>query len=284
MTHRPAPLRDPFLLRGPAAVSFSGGRTSAYMLWRILQAHGGELPRDVVVIFANTGKEMPQTLNFVFDCGERWGVPITWVEYVDHDEAAQRWRIVDYADASRAGEPFAALIRRKKMLPNVVARFCTADLKIRSMHRMLKATLGWNEWTEAVGLRADEMHRVSRIKASNEGKRDVVCPLATAGITKRDVAAFWERQNFDLQLPNINGRTPHGNCDLCFLKPLATVRAIMRDIPGSADWSVEQERLTGARWRKDWPPYGQIAQNVEASADLFADDPRATDCFCNGDT
>jgi 3'-phosphoadenosine 5'-phosphosulfate sulfotransferase (PAPS reductase)/FAD synthetase len=284
MTHRPAPLRDPFLLRKPAIVSFSGGRTSAYMLWRIIQAYGGELPDDVLVIFANTGKEMQQTLDFVRDCGERWGVAITWVEYADHDEVAQRWRVTDYADASRAGEPFAALIRRKKMPPNVVARFCTADLKIRSMHRMLKATLGWDEWTEAVGLRADEMHRVVRIKASNEGKRDVACPLADAGITKRDVADFWSRQNFDLQLPNINGRTPHGNCDLCFLKPLTTVRAIMRDIPGSADWWVEQERRTGARWRKDWPPYEQIANNVEASADLFAEDGRATDCFCNGDS
>lgn len=277
-------MNDPFFIKGPAVISFSGGRTSAYMLWRILRAHYGRLPDDVLVLFANTGKEMPQTLNFVRDCGERWGVPITWVEYADHDEVRQRWRVVTYGTASRNGEPFAALIRRKKMLPNVVARFCTADLKIRAMHRMLKAMHGWTEWTETVGLRADEMHRVASIKASNEGLRDVVCPLATAGVTKRDVAAFWARQNFDLTLPNVNGRTPHGNCDLCFLEPIATVRAIMRDIPGAADWWVEQESLTGARWRKDWPPYSQIAANVEASADLFAEDGRATDCFCNGDS
>lgn len=274
---------------GPAVVSFSGGRTSAYMLWRILQAHGGELPPDVLVVFANTGKEMPQTLDFVRDCSERWRVPITWVEYADHDEVAQRWRVVTYETASRNGEPFAALIRRKKMLPNVTMRFCTADLKIRAMHRMLRATRGWTEWTEAVGLRADEMHRVASIMRSNEGSRDVVCPLAKAGVTKADVAEFWSRQNFDLELPNINGRTPHGNCDLCFLKPIATVRAIMRDTPSAADWWVEQERLlthrgAAGRWRLDWPPYAQIAANVEASADLFAEDGRATECFCNGDT
>lgn len=277
-------MNDPFLINGPAVISFSGGRTSAYMLWRILRAHHGRLPEDVLVLFANTGKEMPQTLHFVRDCGERWGVSITWVEYADHDEVPQRWRVVSYETASRNGEPFAALILRKKTLPNVVARFCTADLKIRAMHRMLKATRGWPEWTEAIGLRADEMHRVTRIKASREGLRDVVCPLATAGVTKRDVSAFWLRQNFDLTLPNVNGRTPHGNCNLCFLKPIATVRAIMRDIPGSADWWVEQERLVGAKWRNDWPPYSEIAANVEASADLFAEDGRATDCFCNGDS
>lgn len=44
------------------------------MLWRILQAHGGTLPDDIVVCFANTGREMPATLDFVRDIGERWDV------------------------------------------------------------------------------------------------------------------------------------------------------------------------------------------------------------------
>lgn len=276
--------RDPFRIDGPAVISFSGGRTSAYMLWRIIHAHGGKLPEDVVVAFANTGKEMGQTLDFVGDCESRWSVPILWVEYAHHAEVARRWRIVTYETASRSGEPFAALIESKSFLPNPVARFCTTDLKIRSIARAIKSIHGWTGWTDFVGLRADEMHRVARIKAGRERARDVECPLAGAGITKREVSEFWKRQNFDLGLANIAGRTPHGNCDLCFLKPLASIRAIMRDVPGAADWWIEQERLTGARWRKDWPPYSEIAANVDASADLFAEDGRATDCFCTGDT
>lgn len=291
-------VRDPFRIDGPAVISFSGGRTSAYMLWRVIQAHGGELPSDVVVAFANTGKEMGETLDFVGDCESRWGVPIMWVEYADHDEPAQRWRIVNYETASREGGPFAALIRRKKMLPNVVMRFCTTELKIRPIAYAIKDRTGWREWTDVIGLRADEMHRVARVKASPANRREIECPLAADGITKRDVADFWSRQNFDLGLANVNGRTPHGNCDLCFLKPIASIRAIMRDVPGSADWWIEQERryaefqtaagypghAANSRWRKDWPPYSEIAANVEASADLFAEDGRATDCFCNGDT
>jgi hypothetical protein len=50
------PGRNPFLIDEPTVISFSGGRTSAYMLWRVLEANGG-LPEDAIVCFANTGKE-----------------------------------------------------------------------------------------------------------------------------------------------------------------------------------------------------------------------------------
>lgn len=87
------------------------------MLRLILDAHDGKLPDDVHVLFANTGKEMPETLDFVRECEVRWDAPITWLEYVDHDEPQQRWREVTYETASRNGEPFEALIARKQYLP-----------------------------------------------------------------------------------------------------------------------------------------------------------------------
>ena len=45
-------------------ISFSGGRTSGYMLYKILEANNG-LPSNAKVIFTNTGREMEQTLDFV---------------------------------------------------------------------------------------------------------------------------------------------------------------------------------------------------------------------------
>ena len=45
-------------------ISFSGGRTSAFMLHHILEANNG-LPDNALVCFQNTGREMPQTLAFV---------------------------------------------------------------------------------------------------------------------------------------------------------------------------------------------------------------------------
>ena len=50
-------MNDPFKIIEPTVISFSGGRTSAYMLWRVLQSNNGKLPEDAIVCFANTGKE-----------------------------------------------------------------------------------------------------------------------------------------------------------------------------------------------------------------------------------
>lgn len=205
-------MTDPFKIDSPTCISFSGGRTSAYMLWRVLEAHYMSLPPEAVVCFANTGKEDEATLRFVQDCSERWNVPITWLEYAEVD-----YTIVNFETASRNGEPFEALIRKRNYLPNPVTRFCTSELKIRPIGRYLLSLGMADTKTEAenmsmIGMRADEQRRAAKIQDKSR------IPLVTAGITKEDVGAFWRAQPFDLGLPNNNGVTMHGNCDLCFLK------------------------------------------------------------------
>ena len=71
---------NPYFTKGATCLSFSGGRTSAYMLYKTLEAHDGVLPEETFVAFANTGMEHPATLDFVRDCGEQWGVDIVWLE------------------------------------------------------------------------------------------------------------------------------------------------------------------------------------------------------------
>ena len=50
-------MSNPYKIPEPALISFSGGRTSGFMLWKILQAYNGKLPEDIWVVFANTGKK-----------------------------------------------------------------------------------------------------------------------------------------------------------------------------------------------------------------------------------
>ena len=118
-------IHDPYRIPRPAVISFSGGRTSGYMLAHIVAAYGGTLPDDIAVVFANTGLEHLATLDFVDICSKAWGVDIAWVEY-DWD-APHRTRIVDHRGASRGGEPYAALIDRKGFAPSVGIRFCTGS-------------------------------------------------------------------------------------------------------------------------------------------------------------
>ena len=83
---------NPYRISGPTILSYSGGRTSAFMLWQYLEAHGGRLPPDTHVCFANTGCEHPDTLAFVHTCSLYWAVPIVWLEY-DGDHYVERRRV-----------------------------------------------------------------------------------------------------------------------------------------------------------------------------------------------
>jgi hypothetical protein len=233
---------NPYLLPdGHVSIAFSGGRTSAFMLHRILEANGG-LPDRCEVTFQNTGREMPQTLDFVAEVGRRWGVEITWLEYRAEKPL---FAVVGYQGASRNGEPFEALIRRKKAVPNVAQKWCSAELKSRTAKRYLVAK-GWRRWTNFVGFRADEPHR----DAFPDNRATAALPLRLAGVTQDDVAAFWRAQPFDLALPVVNGVTIGGNCDGCFLKSEQYIAAFSRDFPALAGWWERLEDFTGHTFSK----------------------------------
>jgi 3'-phosphoadenosine 5'-phosphosulfate sulfotransferase (PAPS reductase)/FAD synthetase len=283
---------DPFKIDSRTAISMSGGRTSAYMLWRVLQSNGG-LPDGVEVCFANTGKEMEETLEFVRAIEVNWNVPIRWIEYRDDD---QGYALVNFETASRNGEPFKAIVQKRNYLPNPVTRFCTVELKIRAMHKHLKS-LGWKDkdsdgWEQMVGIRADEQRRVAKIRARpspETSKETMILPLADAGITKKMVGDFWKSQPFDLGLFNNNGQTMHGNCDLCFLKGANQVFTLIKEKPERAIWWASMESLSlslsskpsGAVFRSDRPSYQQMHDYALDQDDMFDDaEDESIACFC----
>ena len=275
-------MSDPFKITEPTCISFSGGRTSAYMLWRVLQANGGKLPAEAVACFANTGKEDEATLRFVQRVSDEWAVPIVWLEFRDTED---RFEVVSFETASRNGEPFEALIRKRNYLPNPVTRFCTIDLKIRPIGRYL-LSIGMAETkTEAenmsmIGMRADEQRRAAKIADKSR------IPLTKIGITKQDVGDFWRAQPFDLELPNMNGVTMHGNCDLCFLKGGAQILSLIQEKPERAVWWAKMENTSlaskpsGAVFRSDRPSYAQMAEFAADQGDMFDPSEEAIACFC----
>lgn len=273
---------NPYRIEGPALISFSGGRTSAYMLFMILLAWGGNLPSNVYVVFANTGKEREETLRFVYECSIRWGVHIIWLERVSGGGFVE----VGYNSASRLGEPFAQLIREKSYLPNAVTRFCTVELKIRVM-RDFARSIGFETWNNVIGLRYDEGLRVMKALARNdEGKErfKAIMPMAKAKATKRGhVMPFWFGpdairvpqiipafeflpQGFDLGLQDADG-----NCDMCFLKAAKKLERIIRNNPGIENWWIQQEIVGKGRFVTEYS-YADLGNYVRKSPELFLED------------
>ena len=251
-------------------ISFSGGRSSAYMTDRLLK----ELPMsDVIVCFANTGKEEPETLDFVHECDCHWNGVVRWLEY----DPVERFRQVTYNTASGKGEPFTALIEKRHYLPNVVTRFCTQDLKVRVIKRFMMS-LGHLHWTNAIGIRYDEPRRWAKTRAIGEKERwETWLPLVDWRVTKAQVLDYWRTMPFDLKL-----RHYQGNCDLCFLKGKNKVKRILTDHPEKADWWMEQEGKIGGTFRKGFS-LADLMDLMRRAPTLFDYEDPDIDCFCNAD-
>ena len=116
-----AALPNLFHLELPAVVACSGGRTSGFMLRRILDAHGGQ-PDDLKVVFCNTGLEHAATYEFLREMAGRWDVAIDWIEYTLDDVGEHDFKAVNFETAARDGEPFTQLIEKKGYLPNPAGR------------------------------------------------------------------------------------------------------------------------------------------------------------------
>jgi len=110
-----------------------------------------------------------------------------------------------------------------------------------------------------------------------------------AGVTKADVGSFWKSHSFDLKLPNNNGVTMHGNCDLCFLKPAHQIQSLIQEKPDRALWWIKMEAHAnssnktygdGAKFRKDRPSYAEMHKFALAQTDMFDKDEEAIACFC----
>jgi 3'-phosphoadenosine 5'-phosphosulfate sulfotransferase (PAPS reductase)/FAD synthetase len=299
---------DPFRVPRPCVMSFSGGRTSGYLLWRVLQAHGGTLPEDVRPVFLNTGRERPETLDFVARCEREWNVNVTWLEY--RTKAKHKVVQVDYGTASRDGEPFAELIIAKQHLPNVMSRYCTTWLKVKPNNRWARHTLGWGDgYFNTIGLRYDEPRRLEKLRRSlarypkhltvetlfgpakqknpmwaeppPPGEKPIV-PLALARVTSGEVMEFWQGMRGGLGLEawlalpkaerpgwDLELMPDEGNCDLCFLKgPLKLVKLIQAR-PELADWWRRVEAETKARAKK--PSGARFIKNPRHSYDRLAE-------------
>jgi hypothetical protein len=213
-------------------VTFSGGKTSAYMSKLLLDNWSEQY--EMIFIFANTGQEREETLVFVKQCDDYFKLNLVWVEadVVTENGAGTRHKIVNFETASRNGKPFEQVIE-KYGISNQSYPHCTRELKISPINHYIKS-IGWVDYEKAVGIRADEKHRY-------RDKPKYIYPLILPfNIDKTQVNAFWESMPF-----NLNLKAHEGNCAWCWKKSKAKHFALIRDNPQIYDFPRRMEEKYG---------------------------------------
>lgn len=222
------------------SISFSGGRTSAVMTKLLWDKHAAT--HEIAITFANTGCEHDATLDFVHACEQHFGWPVVWLE-ADVDPRPGKGvshKVVDYATASRNGEPFEAAVAKYGIF-NPTSKSCTTKLKQLVMESYLR-TQGFLRgrslnYKTAIGIRADEMDRMS----SQADKQGLIYPLVEWGYTKRDVALEIKTWPFDLGIPGDH----YGNCVWCWKKSFRKLLTLAKEDPSAFDFPRRMEAKYG---------------------------------------
>ncbi len=211
-------------------ISFSGGRTSAFMTKYILDNWSENY--NIIVVFANTGREFEQTLEFVNECDKRWNFNTVWIEAETNPiyKKGVSAKVVNFKTASRNGEPFENMIK-KHGIPNVRMAICTRELKSYAIKAYARQ-IGFKKYKTAIGIRADEIDRIN----PNHEKKGFIYPLVSLGTTKPIVNDFWINNDFDLQLKGYEG-----NCDFCFKKSLRKLLTLTIERPEKLIWWEQME-------------------------------------------
>jgi predicted phosphoadenosine phosphosulfate sulfurtransferase len=220
-------------------VSFSGGETSSYMSYMIKKHYADT--HELKFIFANTGEEREETLEFVQQCDEYFGLNVIWVEadVMPGMGNGTKAKVVDFNSASRNGEPFEEAIK-KYGIPNQSFPLCSRVLKkeaIEAYQRQIKWRDRKKKPITAIGYRIDEAERAS----TNAKKDRLWYPLIDEWPThKVEINKFWGEQPFRLNL-----KSWEGNCKWCWKKSFKKLAAIAVTNPKVFDFPRRMEEKYG---------------------------------------
>lgn len=213
----------------PIVVSFSGGRSSAFMVLMFeMNKHLKGLKKHYV--FANTGREVEDTLIFIKYFSRWLDIDLTMIEAVVHfnQRKSSTHKVCTFGELSRNGEPFIEMVK-KYGLPNIAFPHCTRELKINPIRSFIRTDLGLGKDSciQALGMRFDESKRITKHES-------LIYPLFDFGITKSMVNEFWNHEQVSRYTLNIEEF--EGNCDLCFKKSWSKLKLMARKNPASVLW------------------------------------------------
>lgn len=208
---------------GVHVVSFSGGRTSAYLVWLMEQKRRLE-GWNVHYIFMDTGAEHPLTYRFVREMVKFWDIPLTVLTVDINPELGKGngykvWSPADIQTRMDAQAPFRQMMA-KYGTPYLGGAFCTDRMKLGPFTKYCNDQFGAGNYTTWLGIRADEPKRLGQ-------KKGIRYLAELSDFEKQDVIDWWQDQPFDLLIPE------HlGNCIFCIKKSTAKLALAIKDEPG----------------------------------------------------
>lgn len=236
-------------MKNKLLVSFSGGRTSGFMA-RWCQLNLSD-KYEIIYVFANTGEEHEATLEFVNKCDKEFGLNVVWIEAeITKDKGkGTRHKVVTFETASRNGEPLEAIIEKYGIF-NKAYPHCNRESKLQPIMSYRKS-IGWRDCYSAVGIRADEIDRISK----DQEKNQLIYPLIELyPVDKYQIFDWWSEQSFDLEIPE-----HYGNCKTCWKKSDRKLKTIAIENPEWFDFYARME----ARFKNAFP------ERVEEGANKF---------------
>ena len=208
----------------------SAGLTSVMMAIKMKQWYPD---CNVVNVFLNTSKEDVRSLEFMNECDKYYGLNLVYLEAVLHEKGkGTTYRTTSFENLYKNGEIFEQGIK-KYGIPSVVNKWCNRELKIVPMNKYANDLFGRNNWSVAIGIRIDEMDRISESFKTN----NIFYPPFENKINKHERNKFWNNEPIKLKLKGYEG-----NCDICFEKSKRKKLTIAVENPDKLIWWDEMEK------------------------------------------
>ena len=207
---------------------------------------------NIIYAMANTSKEREESLEFMNECDKYFGFDMVWIEAEINQEKRKGtdFKVTKFEDLKRNGELFEDGIK-KYGIPCKINKWCNRELKLVPLKKYVDSIFGKNNYSIAVGLRADEMDRVMGSFKEN----NVFYPLLDNGINTRDRNKFWKDKPIQIKIPAFKG-----NCDMCFEKSNRKLMTTIIEEPNIVDW-----------WDDMIKKYSKISLEGKPSYNAYAD-------------
>jgi len=229
--------------------SVSAGYSSVFMAIKIKEWYPDH---NIIFAMANTSKENIESLHFMNECDKYFKLNLTWIEAKINQEKGKGTdlKIVNFEDLKTKGELFIDGIK-KYGIPCKINKWCNRELKLAPLKKYADSVFGLNNYSIAVGIRADEIDRIG----VNYKNNNTFYPLMLNKFTTTDRNRFWSKQPIKLNIPAYKG-----NCDLCFEKSFRKLMTIIVENPEYSIWWDIAEDI-----------YGKIAIDGKDSYNAYAE-------------